>query len=255
MAQQVHQRHDEQLAVVLAARQQHVLDHALLAVRQFLVVLRLLALILVFSRLDMGLQQLEQQQPLQAQLRAVGLARRLVQLLQQRLLQLVHVLLAAAQEVLDLLEFQLLGALLDAVLDAGGGGRLVCLLQALAVVRHALGHVLPVVLGQHDVLELHHLRRDDAEDGVQVVQQQVREVVRDHVHHALQALLHRAERLQVFQRVLLRQVLHERHQLLQQRDHVLGFVLQEGEELLVRHHLEEAERDRLEQKSIEYERL
>ena len=108
------------------------------------------------------------------------------------------------QHVFEEFEFHLLGALFDVFLDDGLGGELVGLVRPLVVLEDGFGQALGLLLGQDDVFELDYLGRDDAEDGVEVVEQQVREVVRDHLNHSEQALLDRAERFQVFQRVRFR---------------------------------------------------
>lgn len=95
------------------------------------------------------------------------------------------------------------------------GGELVCFVWSLVVLHYHFEECIHLLLGQDDVFQLDHFRRDDGEDGVEVVVQQFGEVMCDHLHHAVQALLDGPERFQVLQRVLLRQFGHEGYQFLQ----------------------------------------
>ena len=86
-----------------------MLDDAVLAVGDFLVVFGLVPVRIILNLVQMIVQQVEQHQSEYVQLGAVRLSGYVIQFLEQRLFQFVHILLAAHDHVLNLLQFHLLG--------------------------------------------------------------------------------------------------------------------------------------------------
>jgi len=245
--QQVDQTDHKYFCVPLAAREQDLLEQLVDLLRDLLVLLHLGFDHFLFEDQVVRVVQLEHDQPEEFAFVRVRVVQVGVQLLQHVEQLLVGALVLTHDLLLQLLQLEFLDTLLDLLLNWDVTSQLVLLRGCvLLLVSHDLAFVLGDFggeVGQHDVFELDHLVRDQTQNGKKVVQNQLGEVVGDHVHDPLQTVPDELELTRNLLHVQLAQLLHETDQLVQQRNDVFTLVLQEGEELFLAHQLELGERE------------